>query len=245
MAMAYIQLYKSYNEVISEMPDEDAGRLIKALLAYSEGEDVGDDLGQVRFVFRMMAAQIDRDKKSYADKCERMRKNAEKRWKKESDADACEICQGEEEGKEEGEREGKEEREGKREGEREEEGERKEEEEGKGEEITPLYSPLGKHTQGEGVADTFDEPLRSAVIQWLEYKREKRQSYKPQGLSVLIDKIHKAARKHGDRAVAEIIHESMACNYQGIMWDRIGRRQQQTGNPFLEMLREEEGYGQI
>ena len=226
MAMAYIQLYKSYNEVISEMPDEDAGRLIKALLAYSEGEDVGDDLGQVRFVFRMMAAQIDRDKKSYADKCERMRKNAEKRWKKESDADACEICQGEgkEEGKEEGEREGKEEE--------------------KGEEITPLYSPLGKHTQGEGVADSFDEPLRSAVIQWLEYKREKRQSYKPQGLSVLIDKIHKAAGKHGDRAVADIICESMACNYQGIMWDRIGRRQQQTGNPFLEMLREEEGYGQ-
>ena len=75
---------------------------------------------------------------------------------------------------------------------------------------TPSFSDL-----------SFSPELEAAVNEWLAYKRERREAYKPTGLKSLLTQIKKAAAEHGDAAVIEIIRQSMSANYMGIVFDRL------------------------
>lgn len=67
----------------------------------------------------------------------------------------------------------------------------------------------------------FSPALRTAVEEWLTYKRERREAYKPMGLKSLLTQISNAASEYGDAAVENIIRQSMSSNYQGIVFDRL------------------------
>lgn len=69
----------------------------------------------------------------------------------------------------------------------------------------------------------FSPELESAVTDWLTYKQERRESYKPTGLKSMLTQIQKAAAEYGDAAVIDIIRDSMASGYQGIVFDRLKR----------------------
>lgn len=69
----------------------------------------------------------------------------------------------------------------------------------------------------------FEPELEAALAGWLQYKREKRQDYKPTGLMTLAAKVRKYAETYGEHTVAELIRDSMSSNYQGILWDRLGK----------------------
>lgn len=95
----------------------------------------------------------------------------------------------------------------------------------------PLYAPLS-------------EKLRLVCEDWIRYKQERREPYKPMGLQNLISQIRRSAETHGDDAVIELIRASMASGYKGIMFDRLKNPPVktsgfQTQNPFLELLEEE------
>lgn len=94
--------------------------------------------------------------------------------------------------------------------------------------------------EGEG-ADALPPVLRKAVGDWLAYKRERREAYKPTGLKSLMTQIERACALHGPEAVAELIHDCMASGYRGITFDRLERRSRDkpSSNPFLDMLQEE------
>ena len=94
--------------------------------------------------------------------------------------------------------------------------------------------------EGEG-ADALPPVLRKAVGDWLAYKRERREAYKPTGLKSLMTQIERACALHGPDAVAELIHDCMASGYRGITFDRLERRSRDkpSSNPFLDMLQEE------
>lgn len=89
----------------------------------------------------------------------------------------------------------------------------------------------------------FSPGLKDAVINWIAYKNEKRQGYKPTGLKALLTEIQNNADKHGEEAVISLISKCMASNWQGIMFDRLTiaeqPKKQRNGNVFLEMLKEE------
>lgn len=72
-------------------------------------------------------------------------------------------------------------------------------------------------------ASDFSGELREAFEDWLAYKTEKRQPYKPTGLKNLISEIRNNAEKYGEDAVAALIRACMAANWQGIAFDRLGR----------------------
>ena len=74
----------------------------------------------------------------------------------------------------------------------------------------------------------FSQEMEETVIEWLEYKVEKRQGYKPTGLKNLIAQIASKAASSGDAPVIALIHECMANNWQGIIWDRLGRSEQRA-----------------
>ena len=97
--------------------------------------------------------------------------------------------------------------------------------------------------------DDFSPALSAAFANWLQYKREKRQDYKPTGLQSLAAQVRKAAETYGEQAVIDLIGECMANNWQGIIFDRLERGAARNpsgkngGNIFMDMLREESESG--
>jgi len=95
----------------------------------------------------------------------------------------------------------------------------------------------------------FSMALNQAVDNWLTYKAEKRQAYKPSGQSSLLHQIQKNAQIYGDNAVIHAIEESMASNYQGIVWDKakthaMQRDSQKKGSSFFDLYKELDGQEQ-
>lgn len=102
----------------------------------------------------------------------------------------------------------------------------------------------------------FGPALSAAFEDWIAYKREKRQEYKPTGLKSLVTQVQNKAGEYGEEAVVNLIRECMASNWQGIIWDKLAKdhgrgggrhdpvNSGNSGNVFLDMLREEEHHGQ-
>lgn len=67
----------------------------------------------------------------------------------------------------------------------------------------------------------FGNELQDAFEAWLAYKAEKRQAYKSTGLKSLVTEIRNHADKFGEEAVADLIRECMASNWQGIIFNRL------------------------
>jgi len=66
----------------------------------------------------------------------------------------------------------------------------------------------------------FPEPVKAAITDWLRYKAEKKQDYKPTGLKSLLTEIANNIARYGDDAVVHAIIITMAQNWQGIVWDK-------------------------
>ena len=79
-----------------------------------------------------------------------------------------------------------------------------------------------------------DPSLLQAALDWVDYKEEKRQAYKPTGLKNLLTQIENNANLYGDAAVADLIRDSMSCNYMGVVFDRLKRTK---GGRIAEQLR--------
>jgi DNA-binding PadR family transcriptional regulator len=62
----------------------------------------------------------------------------------------------------------------------------------------------------------FSEEVKSKIIEWLEYKKEKKQSYKHRGFSAFCKQRYEEILKYGDRYVIESIDYSMCQNYSGV-----------------------------
>ena len=92
---------------------------------------------------------------------------------------------------------------------------------------------LGKESKGAdkppAPTPLFGPELKAAFEDWLEYKREKREAYKPKGLQSLITQIEKQAGVYGESAVAGLIVESMSNGWKGIIWDRLEKKQPRHG----------------
>lgn len=70
-------------------------------------------------------------------------------------------------------------------------------------------------------SDYFDnQELNNAFIEWLEYKKEKHQSYKEKGLTALINKINKDLKEYSVDDIIDGIHNSIANNYQGLFYKK-------------------------
>ena len=78
-----ILLFTSIKEPVSEMSDDDAGKLLKAILAYQTGDEVVLD-GLLKVIFLQVKQQIDYANKSYEERSavrsEAGKKGAEARW---------------------------------------------------------------------------------------------------------------------------------------------------------------------
>ena len=77
MELNYVRFYADSSATIDLLSDNEAGRLLKAVLHYINGQDVSLP-GQERLIFAMLKAQIERDAEVFASYCEKQRKNGAK-----------------------------------------------------------------------------------------------------------------------------------------------------------------------
>ena len=81
----------------------------------------------------------------------------------------------------------------------------------------PPLSPLGEMVDETGYTKTLKDKLHD----WLRYKSEKKQSYKPTGFKTLLKKIDDVVKSAGEQAVINAIDASMSNNYQGLFFDKF------------------------
>lgn len=86
MAMNYLPIPNEFLEEMSELSDEEYGRLIRWAQTYQLTGNTGDLPGNERFYAKRVRMQVDRYSQKYQDKCDKARESARKRW----DANACE-----------------------------------------------------------------------------------------------------------------------------------------------------------
>ena len=68
----------------------------------------------------------------------------------------------------------------------------------------------------------FSGPVREALAEWLTYKRERGESYKPTGLRAILTETENKIDRYGENAVIAVIRQSMANGWKGIIWDKLG-----------------------
>ena len=190
--MEYFLAYHSYLEAMEPLSDAERGRLFTALLEYSITGIVPELRGGERYTFATLKGNIDRDVAKYNAKCAKNKESAGKRW----DANGCERIRTDANGCQDKDKE---------------------------EDKDNTASAVDARAQAPpNIADFGLSPdLEAAINDWLAYKRERREAYKPTGLKSLLTQIKKAAAEHGDAAVVEVIRQSMSANYMGIVFDRL------------------------
>ena len=70
------------------------------------------------------------------------------------------------------------------------------------------------------------EKLKNKILEWNQYKIEKKKKYTETGIANLLKQIDKHVKEYGVNAVIELIDECMANNYQGIIFDKLKEKKQ-------------------
>lgn len=78
--------------------------------------------------------------------------------------------------------------------------------------------------------------LLEAVRDWIKYKKERKFTYQEVGLTRTLSQISKYAREYGDEAVYNVISDSIASGYQGIMFDRL-KKSNRNGTSLVDEWR--------
>jgi len=84
---------------------------------------------------------------------------------------------------------------------------------------------------------TISDYLLESVKDWIEYKRERRFQYKEMGLKSLLKQITENAKEYDEEAVRNVIYDSMANGYQGIIFDKLKKQAVNAGNSYVDAIK--------
>ena len=83
--------------------------------------------------------------------------------------------------------------------------------------------------------------LKDKLDEWIIYKTERKETYKEVGMKSLLRQIENNQLMYGEKAVCDLIDDSMANGWKGIIFDRLKKMpvrsyaQRTSTNPFLDM----------
>lgn len=101
-------------------------------------------------------------------------------------------------------------------------------------------SPVGNlRTQQDILNDLLPNYEISSVVEsklreWLTYKTERREPYKPMGLKALLGKIVRGCNDYGDEAIVDMLDNAMSSGYKGPVWDRLDKPRQ--GKSYVDAI---------
>ena len=88
--------------------------------------------------------------------------------------------------------------------------------------VNPNENENPKRTQAALVGESnLSDPVKDKLIEWLAYKKERREGYKETGLKSLITEVGRHEQESGSTAVINLINECMANGWRGIIWDKL------------------------
>lgn len=231
-------LHTDHFEQIEVLSMEQRGVLLTAIMQYQTGGEVPEMDAVTKMCFGFIRMQLDRDNAKFEAKCQRNAENAKRRWdanacdrmpenanacdRMPDDANACERMP--KDATAHGRIKSHSENENEYENEYEYENENENEYESRGKKGTLSLKKAAAPQTQEIEEAGFAPDLEQAVKDWLSYKAEKRQTYKPAGFHALLNKIKTEEARHGPAPIINAIHDAMANGWQGIAWDRIGGR---------------------
>lgn len=103
MARDYVCLYHSYLDAMEALGDAERGRLVTAMINYSQRREIGELSGNERYIWPMIRSQIDRDIEAYTQKCETNKNNRQRPSTIDNDRQRSTTIDDKEKGKGEGE----------------------------------------------------------------------------------------------------------------------------------------------
>ena len=71
---------------------------------------------------------------------------------------------------------------------------------------------------------SFSPKMQDKLTEWLKYKAERRESYKPTGLTAFLTEVENKLKEYSEADIIALIGECMANNWRGIIWDKIKGR---------------------
>ena len=80
------------------------------------------------------------------------------------------------------------------------------------------------------------ETLAEKMGEWITYKMERKEPYKEQGMKSLLRQIENNQLQYGEKAVCDLIDESMANGWKGIIFDRLKQK------PVVQRQNRQSGY---
>jgi hypothetical protein len=108
--------------------------------------------------------------------------------------------------------------------------EKRREEKNKG--VNPLEPPAPQEAQpppfdATALLADLEPGIRDCAGQWLAYKRERREGYKPLGAKAFVSRCKKLSKKHGSVAVIDAMTAAMGSNWQG--WEHTVAERSRAG----------------
>ena len=86
-----------------------------------------------------------------------------------------------------------------------------------------------------------DRDIYKTILEWLEYKKERKETYKEKGLETLLTQIDSQCELYSEELVVSLINECMASNYKGIIFDKLKNKPKQDKPKwFNQEIRKEE-----
>ena len=67
----------------------------------------------------------------------------------------------------------------------------------------------------------LSKPMADSVVEWLKYKKQRREAYKPVSIKKLITQVKGYAEQYGEEAVMTVISDSIANGYMGVAFASI------------------------
>lgn len=223
MERAQFTFYRSYRDALRALPPKEFKAAVLAICDYALDETEPALSGIPNSVFILIRPTLDSGRIKAANRAKKAESEEEGTHNKPRTNEK--QTQNKKQTKQ---KQNRKEKEGEKEG----EGEREKEREKENDSSPPIVPPDG--------LDSLSPALREAVEDWLRYKDEKRNTYKPQGLKSLVTQVKNNAYRYGDAAVIELIQQCMSNNYQGIIFDRLKKQTnaERGGNVFLDILHE-------
>lgn len=201
----YAALPYEYLDEMEELNDAEFGRLARALLRYSmTGEPIALS-GNERFYAKRVMNREDRYQENHGKKQDAGAKGGSKRKQPQAEESNCKQSQADES--------------------------KTDNTKAKAKAYAKTYAktntpPSGEEGSNGAVRPTAfaTEELRSAFADWLAYKQERREAYKPTGLKNLESEVRNNAAKYGESAVAALIRHCMASNWKGIIFEQLEQK---------------------
>lgn len=85
--------------------------------------------------------------------------------------------------------------------------------------------------------------LTAKMEEWIKYKMERKEQYKEQGMKSLLRQVENNALTYGDKAVCDLIDDSMANGWKGIIFDRLKQKtpnrsyaQPKSSSSFIDLV---------